>query len=500
MMIEVFLFQLLREAGPHRIKFWITAAGYTLLLAAALTGKWHLFKKTGKTPWHSLVPVLNAYELYDLAWDRRFGIAEGILYLVIMFTLPASDIPPIRFWYWPALLAAFIAALLLSAVMKIKLSKSFGRSRIFAYGLLFAEGIFYCILAFSDCEYFGRTLRKYNPAAAEKEKAGERGKLSRQYMISLHRSRSTVALAASTLTFAFCLFAVAGGLIEDPSEITPERGNHLFKLFTVCSNFYAAVGAAMMIPYAVEGFRKKRFSYPKWVQLLQYSGAICTTLTMVFAVCLIYPAIGPRIAFGRMNFWLHVVCPIMTLILLFSVETNLHLSVNDSLLCLSPFYIYALIYITNVVLVGEENGGWRDIYRLTAFLPPAISTPLMFMLGLGIALLIRKLYNRVSLYRQKQMESLWGEDLTPIEIKIEVYGLGRYTGVHDEISNITVPFDIFYAFAKKYEVTPEELARAYNKGVIDGLAERDEVLKMRRRRFERLFGTPEKLRMDITGE
>lgn len=500
MMIEVFLFQLLREAGPHRIKFWITAAGYTLLLAAALTGKWHLFKKTGKTPWHSLVPVLNAYELYDLAWDRRFGIAEGILYLVIMFTLPASDIPPIRFWYWPVLLAALTGALLLSAVMKIKLAKSFGRSRIFAYGLIFIEGIAYCILAFSDSGYLGRTLRKYNPPAAKKEKPGERGKLSRQYMISLHRSRSTVALAASLSTFILCLFAVAGGLIEDPSEATPERGRQLFKLFTVCSNFYASVGAAVMIPYAVEGFRKKRFSYPKWVQLLQYSGAICTTLTMVFAIFLIFPAKGPLIAFGRMNFWLHVVCPIMTLVLLFSVETDLDLSVNDSLLCLSPFYIYALIYITNVVLVGEENGGWRDIYKLTAFIPPALSTPLMFMLGLGIALLIRRLYNRVSLHRQRQMEALWGDDLTPIEIKIEVYGLGRYTGVHDEISNITVPFDIFYKFANKYDVTPDELARAYNKGVVDGLAEKDEVLKIRRKRLERLFGTPEKLRMDITGE
>jgi hypothetical protein len=152
-------------------------------------------------------------------------------------------------------------------------------------------------------------------------------------------------------------------------------------------------------------------------------------------------------------------------------------------------------------LVCGMSPAFDDVHELARRCREAkVTADLDEGLGLGIALLIRKLYNRVSLYRQKQMESLWGEDLTPIEIKIEVYGLGRYTGVHDEIPNITVPFDIFYAFAKKYEVTPEELARAYNKGVIDGLAERDEVLKMRRRRFERLFGTPEKLRMDAMEE
>ena len=496
MLVSIFLIQLLQGTETHGLRFWITAAGYVFLIAAGIIGKWNLFRKTGRTPWHSLIPIWNEADLYDICWDRRFGLTAGMLYVIILLLMPAHGVPPINLWYWPVLMIAYIILLSLSAIMKIKLSRSFGRKAIFTYGLLFAEGIFYCILAFSNSEYLGRTLRKNDPLFIRKEKSGDRGKLSRQYMISLHRSRSITALIACISTFALCLFAVAGGLIEDPSELTPERGNQLFKLFTVCSNFFSAIGAALMIPFAVEGVRKKRFSYPKWLQLFQYSGAICTTLTMLFAIFLIFPTKGPLVAFGRMNFWLHIVCPIMTLILLFSVETDLHLSVNDALLCLAPFYAYAAVYIINVVLVGEANGGWRDIYMLTVFLPPTLTAPMMFMLGLGVALSIRTIYNMISDSRTKQMRSFWSDDLSPIEIKIEVYGLGRYTGMHDDFTNITVPFDIFYEFAERYDVSVYELANAYNKGVLSGLAERDEYLEARRRHLVDLIGTPEKQHSD----
>ena len=497
MLTVLFLLRLIMQTETRGLMFWVTAGLYVLLIACGAAGKWNIFRKADRTPWHSLIPVISSYELYDICWDGRFGLAEGALYLVMLMRMAGTG--SVRQSCLPDLFVLFCLYFVLSVIMKRKLSKSFGRSVAFTYGLLFAEGIFCCALGFSKSGYLGKTLRKYNPKTVREAK-GERGKRSRQYMISLQRSRSMTGLFACLMTFALCMFAVAGGLIENPSDLTPERGDQLFKLFTVNSNFFSAIGAAVMIPYAVEGFRKKRFSYPKWVQLLQYSGAICTTLTMLFAIFLIFPALGAKIAFGRMNFWLHAVCPIMTLILLFSVETDLELSVNDALLCLTPFFAYAAVYIVKVVLIGEENGGWRDIYRLTKFIPPALSAPMMFMLGFGVAQGIRILYNRVSRTRQKQMQHLWAEDLSPVEIKIEVYGLGRYTGMHDEINNITVPFDIFYDFAKRYDVTPEELARAFNKGVIDGLKERSEYMELRRKRLGNLFGTPEKLRKDKEGE
>ena len=376
----------------------------------------------------------------------------------------------------------------------MKLCRSVGKDINLAFGLIFMEEIFCPILAYSGKEYYGRTLRKYNPIRRIIESSSSKQK--RRYMIALQKSRSYVALFASVLTSACCIFAVAGGLIQDPSTLHPERGNQLFKLFTVNSNVFAALGAIMMIPFAVEGVRKKRFAYPKWLQIIQQSGAICTTITMIFSIFLIYPSAGAKVAFMGMNFWLHLVCPIMTLILLFSTECNVELTIYDSFAGLVPFYIYALIYLTNVVFLGEEYGGWRDIYKLATYVPPILSVALLFMLSFGISQIIRIIYNRIVRYRRKKMTGLWSDDLTAIDLKIEAYGLGRYNGMFDEINSITTPVDIFMDLAEKYHVSIDELCRAYNKGVAHGLYQRKEFFDEKITEFSQIIGTPEKLAKD----
>ncbi len=34
----------------------------------AVVGRWLLFRKAGKPGWHSIIPILNAYDEYDLCW------------------------------------------------------------------------------------------------------------------------------------------------------------------------------------------------------------------------------------------------------------------------------------------------------------------------------------------------------------------------------------------------------------------------------------------------
>ena len=491
-MIEVFLFLLLKDPHPERPLFWITAVVYVLLLAGSFIGKWHILKTAGRKPWHCLIPFLGNRDLYDVCWDGRYGIAVSCMYLLMCILAPKNGVIPVHSLTAPALVILFLTALAVSAIMKFKLCRSFGRGGFTVYGLIFLEGAFYPV-CFRNCEYRGRTLKKNDPKLEKEVKPHHKSGLSRTYMINLYQTRSRIALIACVLTSACCMFAVAGGLIEDPSVLTPERGSQLFKLFTVNSNLFSAIGAVLMIPYAVEGIRKKHFTYPKWIQLIQYSGAICTTLTFLFALFLILPTRGIQLAFMHMNFWLHLVCPMLTLVLIFSAEADMKLTLKESVLCLTPFYIYAVVYIFNVVLIGEANGGWRDIYKLATYLPATISAPLMFMLSFFVANSIRTVYNRLVDSRQQEMKSLWGEDLSPIEIKIEAYGLGRYTGMHDEDTNIVLPVDIFRRCEERYDVTIDELARAFSKGVADGLKERSDYFKMIERKMDLVIGTPEKL-------
>ena len=295
---------------------------------------------------------------------------------------------------------------------------------------------------------------------------------SRTYVINLQRGRSIIAFIACTIVFIFCSYAVVGGLIDDPTDLQPERRGALFHLFTVNANVFSALGAIMMIPYAVEGIRKKHFTYPKWIQIIQYSGAICTTLTMLFVIFLIFPVAGPFVAFGGIYVWLHLVCPIMSLILLFSVDSSIEITKKDAFIGICPFCLYALNYFIHVVVVGEAHGGWRDIYRLVAYVPPFVSAPIMLAFALGVAFAIRFFYNRLSRKRQKALRQMWDDSLSPVDIRIEMYGLGHFNGKNCDINNVTIPFDIIHDLSNKYSIEMSDLLKAYNKGLIDGLEEK----------------------------
>lgn len=457
-------------------------------LISSLIGRWKVFKKAGKKPWHSLIPILSRYELYDIAW---YG---WISFIVLIFQILNTMLEPSGGITLGLATLPFIASYAIyfgiGIIMKLKLAKSFGKGIAFAFGLVFMEDLLLVILGVGKSEYYGRTLLKYNPQPPKILSVKPHKK--RHYVANLTKHHGQIALIASVIVTVCTFLAVVGGLITAPSAVTPERGQYLFKLFTVNSNTLSAFGAAFLIPYAIEGIRNKRFVFPKWVGLFQYSGAICTTLTMVFAIAFIWPTRGAKLAFTGMNFWLHVLCPIMALVLFFSTESRFHFTVEDSLKALIPFYVYAAVYIINVVLIGEQMGGWRDIYRLTKYLPAEFTGPMMFMLGFGIASLMRTIYNRLNEYRKKQMAAIWKEeDMDPIEANIEVYGIGRYIGLTNRESVITLPMPVFEDITEAVDVPMETLIQICGKGISEGLKESDEKKRKLHYWYSKIVGTPE---------
>lgn len=292
----------------------------------------------------------------------------------------------------------------------------------------------------------------------------------RHYMLSLYRTSSIIALVACTVTFFSALYALASDLVSNTVKGIPV--DDMFHYFTINSNAYTAFAASLMIPFAVEGFRKKRFTCPKWLSMLFYSGTICTTLTMVFSCCII-SIYDPQKAFGGANFILHIICPLLVLLSFFSVESDLRYTLKDMLICMIPFFIYACVYVVFVMIIGEENGGWEDIYKLKTLVSPFLSIPALILLAFGVASGIRALRNRVSDSHLKLLTSCWRDDMDPVEIKVEVFGLGRYVGMHGDRNLISVPLDIFKSLTARYGIKTEELLKAYIKGVADSLRDRN---------------------------
>ncbi len=275
-----------------------------------------------------------------------------------------------------------------------------------------------------------------------------------------------MGLIACLVTFVVSLASMASNLIYYSEQ--QWAISDFFRYFTTLSNLLIALAAAFITPYAIDGVRKKRFVFPHWLSMMHYAGTIATTLTFVFAFVFILP-FDPEFALGPHNLYFHVVCPIAILIAFLFVESGRPFTKKDTIICLVPFVLYSLLYLVMVVFVGEERGGWEDLYKLNTFVPAYVSLPLVWALAYLIAFLIRKLFNAFVNGRRKKMLASWDPDLDPVAVNIEIYGLGRYYGLVCDKADATIPYDLIETVAEYYSLDPKALSKVYIKGLMEGL-------------------------------
>ncbi len=108
-------------AHSYTLQILLGILGTGLLL---VIGRWCLFRKAGKPGWHSLIPILNSYQEYDIGWKGGIGILVSLL--------PVAGAGAMRLGgqaNWVALVTAAIGLgyLVLRLVESLKLAKAFGK-------------------------------------------------------------------------------------------------------------------------------------------------------------------------------------------------------------------------------------------------------------------------------------------------------------------------------------------------------------------------------------
>ncbi len=141
-------------------KFGTTTVIVVMLLCWAVqaVGKYLIFKKAGKTPWHGFIPALGDWDLLDLAWDRMVAwLWIGLLVVSGLFLLGAVDaVFNIKPYIHDSL--AIVVTLSLAIIMVIncyQLSKAFGKKIFFVLGMFFFFPIFLVILGLDNSKYLG---------------------------------------------------------------------------------------------------------------------------------------------------------------------------------------------------------------------------------------------------------------------------------------------------------------------------------------------------------
>ena len=291
-------------------------------------------------------------------------------------------------------------------------------------------------------------------------------KKNKKYLIALEETRSIIALVSGIIIFVCTLASVLTMTVN-----LHDQGDSALHYFTALSNLFSAVGAAFMIPYAAEGIRKKRFVLPRRVVLFQYSGATCVAITLVTSCALILPTQGISQMSGP-YFWLHIITPALTVLLFQSVESGVEFRKRDMIISLIPYWVYMAVYFIMVIVIGKENGGWEDFYMTTAYIPVWLSFILMMTMGFAISFVLYLIRNKSAKASRRRIAKAWSDDLEPKELLIEAFGLGRYIGSKCDVEELTVPLDVFLLMSQRYNIPVERLTKAYVKGALDSIEER----------------------------
>ncbi len=241
-----------------------------------------------------------------------------------------------------------------------------------------------------------------------------------------------------------------------------------FHYYTNDSNCYNAIVACMIIPFAIEGIKKKRFAYPRWLAVLHFSSTFCITITMVFAVCVI-SWYDFELAFGTLSsLFLHVICPSLLILSFFLSECGYRFKKKEALLSMIPFLAYAFLYVLNVAILKR----WKDIYQLTSLLPWPVSLVLMMIFAAAVGFVLLYFYNRFSESRRKMLTASWSDDLTSEQIDSEIYEFGKLNGKASDPAMITMNLDVQETVSEYFGRDLCELSELYSKGAIDGNKEK----------------------------
>lgn len=220
-------------------------------------------------------------------------------------------------------------------------------------------------------------------------------------LIRRNRTQCVCALISCMVVVVCVCIGVTMNLTTIYDQNFDNMGIRTFCMFTVNSNILGAVSSFAIIPYAIDGLRKKEYTLPDWVVVFMMTGTTSVALTFLISLFVLSPVKGFALIFSGSRFFLHGVCPIVNILAFCLFITSHKIKIKQSLFSLIPVAIYAIVYFVMVVVITEENGGWADFYGFATKMPIWISATLILPLTFGIATLIRLWHNHSFVSRRK---------------------------------------------------------------------------------------------------
>ena len=258
-------------------------------------------------------------------------------------------------------------------------------------------------------------------------------------LIRRNRIQCILALASCLIVVVCVCAGVTMNLTTLYDEDFDNMGIRTFCMFTVNSNILAALSSFAVIPYAIDGIRKKEYILPNWVVTFMMTGTTAVTLTFLISLFVLSPVKGFVLIFTGSRFFLHGVCPVLNILAFCLFVTSHKISLKQSLFSLIPVAIYASVYFMMVVVIPQEKGGWDDFYGFATRMPLWISVTAILPLTFGLATLVRLWHNSSFVRRRKNEAQIFLDYFDGKPADVIVFEMGKARAKIQPSGDVVVP-------------------------------------------------------------
>lgn len=218
----------------------------------------------------------------------------------------------------------------------------------------------------------------------------------------INKMRSIAGLVTCSIIFILNLTALLLNVANVYDTHNPESGLGTLRMFTTLSCLFVSTTAILCIPFQIQGIRYNNYHLPNWIVDLMYVGVSIIALTFMMAISAISIINGPYEALvARSNIFMHTLIPIFSILLFTLINSDHHIKAFKTIYAMIPIFIYSIVYFIMAIAIGEDNGGWRDVYGFNRFLPWPVSLIIVMTVAILSTTLLRILHNKNHQRRKK---------------------------------------------------------------------------------------------------
>lgn len=222
----------------------------------------------------------------------------------------------------------------------------------------------------------------------------------------LSKKKLIASIVINLIIFVATVCVVASYFLWD-YELVELSGVEHFMYFTTDSNILCAVSALILAVYEILVLRGKTEKIPNFAIILKFVGTVAVMLTFLTVVCFLGPIYTYGFVFHDTALYMHLIGPVLAFISFCTLETTYKIPFKTALLGILPTVIYGVVYLTEVILIGKENGGWEDFYQFNIGGYWYISVFLMIFATFLICVITKVCHNKLTKTAEKQKEKIY---------------------------------------------------------------------------------------------